>query len=84
MSPWLDDDGAVICEIRDAGHITAGLVGRHAPRHDHDVTGLWPVNQLCDLVEIGSGPGGTQVRLTPAFWPLLVVSGSGYRSLLTA
>jgi anti-sigma regulatory factor (Ser/Thr protein kinase) len=63
LSLWWDE-GAVICEIRDAGHITDPLVGRHAPGPDHDVTGLWLVNQLCDLVEIRSGSGGTQVRLT--------------------
>jgi anti-sigma regulatory factor (Ser/Thr protein kinase) len=63
---WCDDQSAVICEIRDAGHITDPLVGRHAPGPDHDVTGLWLVNQLCDLVEVRSGPGGTRVRLTLA------------------
>ncbi len=66
LSLWCDDEGAVVCEIRDAGYITDPLAGRHAPGPDLDVTGLWLVNQLCDLVEIRSGPGGTQVRLTLA------------------
>jgi anti-sigma regulatory factor (Ser/Thr protein kinase) len=64
LSLWRNDEGAVICEIRDAGHITDPLAGRHAPGPDLDVTGLWLVNQLCDLVEIRSGPVGTRVRLT--------------------
>jgi anti-sigma regulatory factor (Ser/Thr protein kinase) len=64
LSLWRNDEGAVVCEVRDAGHIADPLAGRHAPGPDHDVTGLWLVNQLCDLVEIRSGPDGTQVRLT--------------------
>ncbi len=63
---WRNTEGAVVCEVRDTGHITDPLVGRHAPGPDFDVNGLWLVNQLCDLVEIRSSPAGTQVRLTVA------------------
>jgi len=64
---WGDAEGAVVCEVRDAGYITDPLVGRHAPGPDFDVNGLWLVNQLCDLVQIRSShAAGTQVRLTMA------------------
>jgi anti-sigma regulatory factor (Ser/Thr protein kinase) len=63
---WRNEEDAVVCEIRDAGYITDPLVGRRAPGRNHDVNGLWLVNQLCDLVEIRSSPTGTQVRLTMA------------------
>jgi anti-sigma regulatory factor (Ser/Thr protein kinase) len=66
LSLWRNDEGAVICEVRDAGQITDPLAGRHAPGPDYDVTGLWLVDQLCDLVEIRSGADGTRVRLTLA------------------
>jgi 1,4-alpha-glucan branching enzyme len=61
---WGNREGAVVCEVRDAGQITDPLVGRQAP--GPDVNGLWQVNQLCDLVEIRSGRAGPQVRLTMA------------------
>jgi anti-sigma regulatory factor (Ser/Thr protein kinase) len=63
---WGNGDGAVVCEVRDAGQITDPLVGRYAPGPDLDVDGLWLVNQLCDLVEIRSSRAGTRVRLTIA------------------
>jgi hypothetical protein len=50
--------------VRDQGEITDPLVGRYPPGPDLDVNGLWLVNQLCDLVQIRSGPDGTYVRLT--------------------
>ncbi len=63
---WRNEGGAVVCEVRDAGHITDPLVGRRAPGANLDLNGLWLVNQLCDLVEIRSSPAGTQVRLMMA------------------
>jgi anti-sigma regulatory factor (Ser/Thr protein kinase) len=66
MGVWRSAEGAVVCDVRDSGHITDPLVGRHAPGPDFDVNGLWLVNQLCDLVEVRSGGDGTQVRLTMA------------------
>jgi anti-sigma regulatory factor (Ser/Thr protein kinase) len=64
LALWCDDRGAVVCEVRDLGHIDDPLVGRHPPGPDLEVKGLWLVNQLCDLVQIRSGPDGTCVRLT--------------------
>ena len=57
-------DGAVVCEIRDAGSITDPLVGRVPPNADSDRgRGLLLVNFLCDLVRIHTGSEGTAVRL---------------------
>jgi anti-sigma regulatory factor (Ser/Thr protein kinase) len=56
--------GEVICELRDAGHITDPLAGRRMPdpeqRGGH---GLWLVNRSVDLTEIRTGPGGTVIRV---------------------
>ena len=58
----------VICQISDTGHIEDPLAGRIPP----DLAqaggrgfggGLWVVHQLCDLVELRTRPGGTQIRL---------------------
>jgi anti-sigma regulatory factor (Ser/Thr protein kinase) len=58
------DGGALICEIRDGGHITEPLVGRELPAvSDEGGRGLWLANQLCDLVQIRSSSEGTVVRL---------------------
>ncbi len=57
-------DGAVICEVADAGHITDPLVGRRVPMPGDDGgRGVWLANQLCDLVQIRTSPAGTVVRL---------------------
>jgi len=64
LTLWCDDRGAVVSEVRDYGRITDPLVGRYPPGPDLEVNGLWLVNQLCDLVQIRSGPDGTSVRLT--------------------
>ena len=63
-----DEDGELVCAIRDAGHIGNPLVGRERPRPDQDHgRGLWIANQLCDLVQIRSGEAGTDVRLRMRF-----------------
>jgi anti-sigma regulatory factor (Ser/Thr protein kinase) len=65
LSIWLDaGQGELVCEIRDGGYIADPLAGRRQPSED-DLSGrgLWIVNQLCDLVELRSGVGGTVVRL---------------------
>lgn len=60
---WQDQD-EVICEVRDAGTITDPLAGRRLPPPDASGGhGLWLVHQVCDLVELRSGPGGTTVRM---------------------
>jgi anti-sigma regulatory factor (Ser/Thr protein kinase) len=58
-----EDDGALVCEVRDQGRVTDPLVGRVRPTVDRrDGRGLWLVHQLCDLVQIRSGDHGTVVR----------------------
>jgi anti-sigma regulatory factor (Ser/Thr protein kinase) len=54
----------LVCQIQDSGHITDPLAGRRRPvagaGNGH---GLWLVHQVCDLVELRSGPGETVIRL---------------------
>ena len=58
------ESGALSCEVRDQGQITNPLVDREllAPGSSGS-RGLWLANQLCDLVQIRSLPGGSAVRL---------------------
>jgi anti-sigma regulatory factor (Ser/Thr protein kinase) len=59
-----DEDGELVCAVRDAGRIDDPLAGRERPRPDQERgRGLWIANQLCDLVQIRSGEAGTDVRL---------------------
>jgi len=58
------EEGALVCEVRDRGHIRDPLVGRHSPRPgQRGGWGLWLAHKLCDLVQVRSQPGGTVVRL---------------------
>ncbi|HZP55126.1 ATP-binding protein, partial [Actinocrinis sp.] len=59
------EDGALVCEFRDAGVIKDPMVGRVRPASNQiGGCGLWFVHQLCDLVEIRSEPTrGTCIRL---------------------
>ncbi len=51
-------------QLDDQGHMTDPLVGRHRPvAGANGGIGLWIVNQLCDLVEVRTAPGGTTIRL---------------------
>jgi len=61
---WVEDD-ALICEIRDGGHITDPLIGRRRPVADPHGGGfgMWLATQCCDLVQVRSFPEGTVVRL---------------------
>jgi anti-sigma regulatory factor (Ser/Thr protein kinase) len=54
----------VVAEVRDRGHLRDLLVGRSTPdqRQGHG-RGVWLVNQICDLVQLRSGPGRTVVRV---------------------
>jgi anti-sigma regulatory factor (Ser/Thr protein kinase) len=62
MAVWRDD-GAVFCQVRDAGRIEDPLVGRERPAPESlRGRGMWLVNQLCDLVEVRSHGGGSVVR----------------------
>ncbi|MGW5364392.1 anti-sigma factor RsbA family regulatory protein [Actinopolymorpha pittospori] len=57
-------EGAIICEVRDRGHVDDPLIGRRPAdpdaEHGH---GLLRVNALCDLVQISPQPSGTTIRL---------------------
>lgn len=60
---WRDGD-ELVCEVSDAGVIADPLVGRHPPSLERTGgRGLWLANQLCDLVQLRSGPAGTVVRV---------------------
>ena len=63
LTLWTAGD-EVLCEIRDPGVITDPLAGRERPKSSQESgRGLWLANQLCDLVQTRSGPGGTVVRM---------------------
>jgi anti-sigma regulatory factor (Ser/Thr protein kinase) len=63
---WREADRLLI-EVEDRGLIDEPLVGRERPRLTQEGgRGVWLANQLCDLVQIRSGPDGTRVRLQAA------------------
>jgi anti-sigma regulatory factor (Ser/Thr protein kinase) len=55
----------IICQVNDTGHITDPLAGRlkRDPAADGGGSGLWVVQQVCDLVQIRTSPAGTAIRL---------------------
>jgi anti-sigma regulatory factor (Ser/Thr protein kinase) len=56
--------GALSSEVRDSGHFDNPLVDRELPAPGASgPRGLWLANQLCDLVQIRTFPGGSAVRL---------------------
>lgn len=60
---WPSGTG-VVCEFRDRGWVREPLAGRVRPNLEADRgRGLWMVNQLCDLMQLRSGPAGTVIRL---------------------
>lgn len=59
-----DEDGDIICEVRDRGRIDEPLVGRQRPAGlQVGGHGVWLMNQLCDLVQIRTFGDGSAVRL---------------------
>lgn len=58
------EDGQLVCDVFDAGRFDWPLAGGQCPAPDQEGgRGLWLANQLCDLVQVRSLPGGTVVRL---------------------
>lgn len=55
-------DGEVICQVSDQGEIDDPLAGLRRPEQAGGL-GLWVVHQVCDLVELRTGPRGTVVRM---------------------
>jgi anti-sigma regulatory factor (Ser/Thr protein kinase) len=54
----------LVCEVVDDGVITAPFAGLLPPSRIGDGGyGLWLVHQLCELVQVRSGPTGTVVRM---------------------
>ena len=53
----------ILCQVDDHGWITDPLAGRLRRPPDGRGHGLFLVNQVCDLVEMRTGPGGTTVRM---------------------
>jgi hypothetical protein len=68
LSVWATA-GEVICQVQDAGHIADPLAGtlRRDRAPGAGGQGLWAVQQLCYLVEIRTGPGGSTIRLHMRF-----------------
>jgi len=55
----------LVCEIRDRGRIGDPLVGRSRPSPEQlGGRGVWLANEVCDLVQLRTGAGGTVVRLS--------------------
>ena len=63
LRTW-QEDGSLLCEVADGGHIADPLAGRSLPAPDEmGGRGLWLVNELCDLVQVRAAPGGSLVRV---------------------
>jgi anti-sigma regulatory factor (Ser/Thr protein kinase) len=60
---WRTAD-ALVCEVQDTGYIRDPLQARRKPGDEASASrGLWIADQVCDLVEIATSPGGSQVRI---------------------
>jgi anti-sigma regulatory factor (Ser/Thr protein kinase) len=63
LSVW-QENGTLLCEVTDRGHIADPLAGRErAPDLRGGGRGLWLVNHLCDLVQVRSSQAGNVIRL---------------------
>jgi anti-sigma regulatory factor (Ser/Thr protein kinase) len=62
------DNGALVCDVKDGGRISKPLAGRERPEEGQSHGyGLWLANQLCDLVQVRTFPTGNTVRLHMRF-----------------
>lgn len=78
---WHEND-CLLAEVTDRGRIEEPLVGRVRPDVSQEGgRGLWLANQLCDLVQIRSGAGGTAVRLHTSVRPSSARWSSASRQL---
>jgi anti-sigma regulatory factor (Ser/Thr protein kinase) len=59
---WHDDE-EILCQAHDQGRIADPLAGRVRRAPEGRGHGLFLVNQMCDLVEVRTGPAGTTVRM---------------------
>jgi anti-sigma regulatory factor (Ser/Thr protein kinase) len=58
------ENGALLVEVADDGHIADPLAGRDCPgASEMSGRGLYLVNQVCDLVQLRSSPDGSVVRV---------------------
>lgn len=63
LTIWADD-GYVICQVQDAGHLSDPLAGRVPVAPDSiRGRGLLLINQVADLVRIHTGADGTTIRV---------------------
>ena len=65
LTVWCTQD-EIICQVHDSGHVSDPLAGSLRPAPDTALQhgfGIWLVNQVCDLVETRTAPGGTTTRL---------------------
>ncbi len=63
LSVW-QENGTLLCEVTDRGHIADPLAGRERqPDARGGGRGLWLVNHLCDLVQVRSSQAGNVIRL---------------------
>jgi anti-sigma regulatory factor (Ser/Thr protein kinase) len=64
LAVWVED-GRVVCQVADAGHVTDPMAGRLPVPSDAATggRGLVLVNQLCDLVRVHTRPGATTIRI---------------------
>lgn len=70
LALWREGD-TLMCDVRDGGRIRDPTVGSTRPGPDETGgRGLWLANQLCDAVEIRSGPRETVVRVHKRRAPL--------------
>lgn len=64
------ENGTLLCEVGDRGHIADPLAGRERPPdRSGGGRGLWMVNHLCDLVQLRSSGAGNVVRLHMSLTP---------------
>ena len=66
---WITEH-ELIGQIRDTGHITSPDPGQARPETaDSGGLGLWLVRQLCDRVQIRTGPGETLIEIGMSLRP---------------